>query len=93
MFKRTLLAILAMLVLTPNTAKADFYKYVDKNGNIVFTDDLSTIPKNQRSKAEKYDEPPPSARNKESVEKNEDGSANNKALNLSTTKEEMNKKI
>lgn len=67
MFKTTLLAILAMFVLTPIEAKADFYKYIDENGNIIFTDNLSKIPKNQRNKVEKYHEPPPISQSKESV--------------------------
>ena len=67
MFKTTLLAVLAMFVLTPIEAKADFYKYIDENGNIIFTDNLSKIPKNQRNKVEKYHEPPPISRSKESV--------------------------
>lgn len=32
-------------------ANADVYKYTDKSGDVVFTDDLSKVPKNQRESA------------------------------------------
>ena len=67
MFKTTIVAILAMFVLTPIEAKADFYKYIDENGNVIFTDNLSKIPKNERNEVEKYYEPPPISPSKESA--------------------------
>ena len=92
MFKAALLAILVMLVLTPFEAKADFYKYIDKNGNIIFTDDLSKIPKNQRDKVKKYQEPPPLPQVKKSVIKEKQKSNPENSQNVSATSEEMNAK-
>jgi chromosome segregation ATPase len=92
MFKTTLLAILAMFVLTPIEATADFYKYIDENGNIIFTDNLSKIPKNQRDKVEKYHEPPPISRSKVSDVDNAQKSDSNDNPKISATDEKMNAK-
>lgn len=89
MFKTTLLAFMVMFVLTPYATMADFYKYVDKNGKTVFTDDISTIPKKQRQKAEKYHEPPPSIKAQESTKTSDDQQNSGKSKNSSATKEEM----
>jgi ankyrin repeat protein len=40
-----------IIVLLPTSAIGEFYKYVDQNGNISITDDLSKIPEVQRPKA------------------------------------------
>ncbi|MBL0731471.1 MAG: hypothetical protein JJW03_01250 [Desulfosarcina sp.] len=49
--------ILVALLFSTVTAFANFYKYVDKEGNILFTDNLSEVPKNQRPGVIEYDEP------------------------------------
>jgi hypothetical protein len=41
-------------------SQAEFYKYVDKDGNILFTDDLSRIPSDQRHHLGRYDDAPAS---------------------------------
>ncbi len=37
---------------TPSSA--EYYKYVDEKGNILFTDDISSIPKDKRKKTKEY---------------------------------------
>ena len=37
-----------IVVFFPYTASAEFYKYKDKNGHLIFTDDVSRVPVNQR---------------------------------------------
>lgn len=92
MFKTTLLAILVMFVFTPEATKAAFYKYVDKKGNIVFTDDLSTIPENQRQNAERYSEPPPASEIETPAEENTPKSDSEKTLQALPASEEINLK-
>lgn len=47
--------ILLGLVLGAAPVQAEFYKYLDKNGNARFTDDLSEVPPDQR-KAEEFEQ-------------------------------------
>ncbi len=47
--------ILLGLVLGAAPVQAEFYKYLDKNGNVRFTDDLSEVPPDQR-KAEAFEQ-------------------------------------
>ncbi|MBN1842559.1 MAG: DUF4124 domain-containing protein [Deltaproteobacteria bacterium] len=58
---------LILLVITglPALASAEFYKYLDKNGNVRFTDNLANVPADQRSKVDEYENPPyPSSQEK-----------------------------
>jgi hypothetical protein len=43
----------------PGFAQAEFYKYIDKNGNVQFTDNFANIPADQRGKIHEYEELPP----------------------------------
>jgi hypothetical protein len=54
------LMLMASLVVAGPTW-AQFYKYLDKQGNVRFTDDINQIPENQRAKARSYEESRPPA--------------------------------
>ena len=49
------IVIIFLIFALPVTAQ--FYRYVDKNGNLHFTDDLNKVPAEQRSNIRKYNEP------------------------------------
>ena len=46
--------ILLILVLFSIPASAEFYKFIDEEGNVQFTDDLTKVPLNQREGVRKY---------------------------------------
>ena len=46
--------ILLILMLFSITASAEFYKFIDEEGNVQFTDDLTKVPVNQREGVNKY---------------------------------------
>ena len=51
-----ILLILAMAFLLTQEATAEYYKYVDRNGTVIFVDDLSKIPKEYRTRKQTYKE-------------------------------------
>jgi hypothetical protein len=57
MIKTIFASALAIFFLTMAPCHGQFYKYVDKQGNIIFTDDLSNVPADQRHAVEEYEEP------------------------------------
>ncbi|MBW2109796.1 MAG: DUF4124 domain-containing protein [Deltaproteobacteria bacterium] len=49
-------ALVLMMLGWPNWAHAEFYKYVDKDGHVQFTDNLANVPADQRKQVEAYEE-------------------------------------
>ena len=45
-----------ILILFSASVSAEFYRYVDKDGNVLYTDDLSQVPEAQRSAIRVFDE-------------------------------------
>lgn len=48
--------IFILIVLFSAPVSAQFYKYVDKDGNIRFTDDINQVPEQQRATVKSYEE-------------------------------------
>jgi hypothetical protein len=46
--------VLISFLLFSVSASAEFYKYLDKNGNVRFTDDINQVPEEQRAKISSY---------------------------------------
>lgn len=55
------MAVLTALLVIPGICTAEFYKYVDKDGVVRFTDDISQVPEDQRKDMDTFKsvEPPP----------------------------------
>jgi hypothetical protein len=53
---KTIWLIVPLIICTCEPAAADYYKYIDQNGNIRYTDDLSRVPENQRPDVKSYEE-------------------------------------
>jgi hypothetical protein len=50
------LFICLIIILFSTTVSAEFYKYVDENGNTCFTDDFNKVPEDQRAGLKGYEE-------------------------------------
>lgn len=50
--KRVQIALFLLLLLAASRAAAEVYRYVDENGVLSFTDDLSRVPSDQRPKVD-----------------------------------------
>jgi chromosome segregation ATPase len=50
------LFICLIIIFLSTTVSAEFYKYVDENGNTCFTDDFNQVPKDQRGGLKVYEE-------------------------------------
>ena len=50
------LFICLIIIFFSTTVSAEFYKYIDENGNTHFTDDLNKIPEDQRAGFKGYEE-------------------------------------
>jgi len=46
--------VLISFLLFSASASAEFYKYLDENGNVRFTDDINQVPEEQRAKISSY---------------------------------------
>jgi hypothetical protein len=53
-FGRWLLSL--ALLLFSISASAEYYKYIDKDGHVHYTDDLTAVPENQRTDINEYNE-------------------------------------
>jgi DNA repair exonuclease SbcCD ATPase subunit len=53
-FGRWLIAL--TLLLFSISASAEYYKYIDKDGNVHYTDDLTAVPESQRTDINEYNE-------------------------------------
>jgi hypothetical protein len=52
MIREFFLGLMLFSVTVPLPGAAEYYKYLDENGNMVFTDDITKIPENKRHKVE-----------------------------------------
>ena len=72
------LGCITILLLTAYPAWAEFYRYVDEHGNVIFTDDLGKVPVQQRSQIQIYEgsrtAPQPEAAETEKVIDNQEKS-------------------
>ncbi len=48
--------VVLAIVVVPALSSAEFYKYVDENGKVRFTDNLANVPDGQRPQVKEYEE-------------------------------------
>ena len=51
------IGLLTIALFIHSPSEAEFYRYTDSHGNVIFTDDLSKIPVEKRDQAKAYEEP------------------------------------
>ena len=51
---RIIFLLFLCTIISPTSVIGEFYKYIDENGNVLFTDDIGKVPEAQRSKTENY---------------------------------------
>ena len=56
MIKSVYIVIILSLLCLPSVGYSEFYKYKNESGVTIFTDDLSRVPEDQRSKVAPYEE-------------------------------------
>ena len=49
-------SLVLITMLFAVTASAEYYRYRDQNGNIVYTDDITRVPRDQQAALQKYRE-------------------------------------
>ncbi len=73
--------VLFLLSISVVTVSADFYRFVDENGNIIYTDDINKVPVEQREKVQSYEESTPEqAKPADSGDAPEDAAGNKTAI-------------
>ncbi len=80
---------LSGLFFSASQLSATYYKYIDKSGNTVFTDDLSQVPEEQRESIDSYK----SFQSDSNTDQSETGSAEDKNDPVVGDFEEQRKKI
>jgi len=77
------LLLLSFILFWPTSVEADFYKYVDKNGTVHFTDRYESIPKQYRNQIKTIQERPspqvPAQPSEEKEKKEDEGAVKEKA--------------
>ena len=51
--KLFLIVLFSVTTILSLPVSAEYYRYIDKNGNVSFTDNLENVPEDQRQNAEK----------------------------------------
>ncbi len=82
------LSLLAMVFIIQSPAQAEFYRYTDAHGNVIFTDDLSKIPADKRKEAKAYEENAGLSQPAVSAEPKVESAAENTTDNLESIQKE-----